>query len=48
MKSAGIQKTRELAAAYCEEAKQYLSFLPDSDAKTALTDLTTAVLTRTK
>jgi hexaprenyl-diphosphate synthase len=48
LKSNGIQKTRELAKAFCEEAKNDLSVFPDSDAKTALMDLTNTLITRTK
>jgi geranylgeranyl pyrophosphate synthase len=48
LNSDGITKTRELASAYCEEAKSNIASLPNSDAKSALLELADAVLTRTK
>ncbi|KAJ3077310.1 coq1 putative hexaprenyl diphosphate synthase [Podochytrium sp. JEL0797] len=44
--SAGIERTRQLAAAFCAEAVDALQPLPDSDAKRVLIQLTEAVLTR--
>ncbi|KAJ3080350.1 coq1 putative hexaprenyl diphosphate synthase [Rhizoclosmatium hyalinum] len=44
--SQGIARTRALAAAYCAEAVDAISILPDSDAKRVLIQLTEAVLTR--
>jgi geranylgeranyl pyrophosphate synthase len=35
-RSSGVQRTRELAEAYVDKAKEVLSHLPDSDAKSAL------------
>ncbi|KAI8613513.1 isoprenoid synthase domain-containing protein [Chytriomyces sp. MP71] len=44
--SNGIERTRSLAAAFCEEAVEALSILPESDAKKVLIQLTEAVVTR--
>ncbi|KAI8807953.1 isoprenoid synthase domain-containing protein [Cladochytrium replicatum] len=46
--SDSIQRTRKLAAKYCENAVEALSGLPDSPAKLALIQLTNSVLTRKK
>lgn len=46
-RSSGVQRTRELALAYAEKAKEVLSVLPDSDAKGALEVLTERVVKRT-
>jgi hexaprenyl-diphosphate synthase len=48
LKSDGIERTRKLAGLYCQAAINDLSILPPSDAKTALIQLTTAVLDRKK
>ncbi|KAI8800200.1 isoprenoid synthase domain-containing protein [Cladochytrium replicatum] len=47
-RSDSIQRTRKLAAKYCENAVRALSGLPDSPAKLALIQLTNSVLTRKK
>ncbi|KAH9271520.1 hypothetical protein BASA83_006375 [Batrachochytrium salamandrivorans] len=47
-KSNGVSQTRDLAAAYCQEAISAISSLPPSLAQTALIQLTQAVLTRKK
>ncbi|KAJ3025878.1 UNVERIFIED_CONTAM: coq1 putative hexaprenyl diphosphate synthase [Siphonaria sp. JEL0065] len=44
--SSGLARTRELAAAFCAEAVDAISVLPDSDARRILIQLTEAVLTR--
>ncbi|KAI9348137.1 isoprenoid synthase domain-containing protein [Obelidium mucronatum] len=44
--SSGIARTRDLAAAFCAEAVEAISILPDSEAKKVLIQLTEAVLTR--
>ncbi|KAJ3264275.1 coq1 putative hexaprenyl diphosphate synthase [Chytriomyces hyalinus] len=44
--SNGIARTRDLAAAFCTEAVEAISVLPDSDAKKVLVQLTEAVLNR--
>ncbi|TPX53376.1 hypothetical protein PhCBS80983_g06303 [Powellomyces hirtus] len=48
LNSDGLPRTRLLAAQYCKHAVDALSALPPSPARTALIDLTEAVLTRTK
>ncbi|KAJ3254818.1 coq1 putative hexaprenyl diphosphate synthase [Boothiomyces macroporosus] len=48
LKSKGIEKTRQLAKAYCDAAIQDIQVLEPSRARTALIEITEAVLTRTK
>ncbi|KAJ2996470.1 coq1 putative hexaprenyl diphosphate synthase [Globomyces sp. JEL0801] len=48
LKSKGIHLTRQLAAAYCQSAVDALESVPSSHAKSALIQITEAVLTRTK
>ncbi|KAL4252450.1 FPP/GGPP synthase family protein [Abortiporus biennis] len=46
-RSAGVERTRNLALAYAGKAREVLSALPDSDAKSALEGLTERVVKRT-
>jgi hexaprenyl-diphosphate synthase len=46
-RSAGVQRTRELAQAYADMAREVLQILPHSDAKIALEVLTERVVKRT-
>ena len=46
-RSSGVERTRELAQAYADKAKEVLALLPDSDAKVALEVLTERVVKRT-
>jgi geranylgeranyl pyrophosphate synthase len=48
MNSNGIEKTKQLARAFIDQARSDLSAFPDSEARTVLMDLTEAVLTRHK
>ncbi|KAK7440064.1 coq1 putative hexaprenyl diphosphate synthase [Stygiomarasmius scandens] len=45
-KSSGVQRTRDLALAYANQARKVLEPLPDSDAKAALEALTERVIKR--
>ncbi|KAF5352899.1 hypothetical protein D9758_007869 [Tetrapyrgos nigripes] len=45
-KSSGVQRTRDLALAYANQAREVLKPLPDSDAKAALGELTERVIKR--
>jgi hexaprenyl-diphosphate synthase len=42
-----LERTRDLAKAYADKAKEVLALLPDSDAKSALEQLTERVVKRT-
>lgn len=44
----GLEKTKEMAEAYCQKALDNLRALPESDARSALEFLTHSVITRTK
>jgi hexaprenyl-diphosphate synthase len=46
LRSSGVQRTRELAQAYADKAKEVLQVLPDSDAKASLEALTERVMSR--
>lgn len=46
LRSSGVQRTRELAQAYSDKAKEVLQALPDSEAKSALEALTERVIGR--
>ncbi|KAJ3549202.1 hypothetical protein NMY22_g977 [Coprinellus aureogranulatus] len=46
LRSSGVQRTRELAQAYSNKAKEVLQVLPDSEAKSALEALTERVIGR--
>lgn len=46
LRSSGVQRTRELAQAYSDKAKEVLQVLPDSEAKSALEALTERVIGR--
>jgi hypothetical protein len=46
-RSSGVARTRELARAHSEKARELLQLLPDSDAKVSLEILTERVITRT-
>ncbi|KDQ63071.1 hypothetical protein JAAARDRAFT_119697 [Jaapia argillacea MUCL 33604] len=46
-RSSGVERTRELAQAHADGARDVLKLLPDSDAKTALEVLTEKVVKRT-
>lgn len=46
LRSSGVQRTRELAQAYSEKAKEVLQELPDSEAKAVLEALTERVIGR--
>jgi len=46
-RSSGVERTRELALAHADKAREVLQFLPDSDAKGALEVLTERVVRRT-
>ena len=48
MKSNGIENARNLASHLCKEAAESISQLPPSSARTALIQLTEAVLLRRK
>ncbi|KAJ3182489.1 coq1 putative hexaprenyl diphosphate synthase [Gaertneriomyces sp. JEL0708] len=48
LKSDGIPRTRALAESYCAQAINAINQLPPTDARTALIQLTEAVLTRNK
>ncbi|KIK70498.1 hypothetical protein GYMLUDRAFT_253872 [Collybiopsis luxurians FD-317 M1] len=45
--SSGVERTRTLAFSYAEKAREVLHFLPDSDTKDALEELTIRVVERT-
>ncbi|KAF7794344.1 hypothetical protein EIP86_005478 [Pleurotus ostreatoroseus] len=45
--SSGVERTRDLAKTYADKAKEVLSLLPDSEAKSALEVLTERVVKRT-
>jgi hexaprenyl-diphosphate synthase len=45
-RSSGIERTRDLARAHADMAKEVLNVLPDSDAKSALDVLTERVVER--
>ncbi|KAJ4485632.1 terpenoid synthase [Lentinula aciculospora] len=45
--SSGIERTRTLAFTHAEKAREVLHFLPDSDTKTALDELTLRVIEQT-
>lgn len=45
--SSGVERTRDLAKTYADKAKEALSLLPDSEAKSALEVLTERVVKRT-
>ena len=47
-RSSGLERTRELAQAHADKAKEVLSHLPDSDAKNALYALSDRVVKRTR
>jgi len=47
-RSSGVERTRELAQAHADKAKELLSYLPDSDAKNALYALGDRVVKRTR
>lgn len=46
-RSSGVERTRDLARAHADKAREVLSVLPDSDAKAALEVLTERVVKRT-
>ncbi|KAF7307278.1 hypothetical protein MIND_00521700 [Mycena indigotica] len=46
-RSSGVARTRELARAHSEKARELLQLLPDSDAKVSLELMTERVITRT-
>nr|GAT59770.1 predicted protein [Mycena chlorophos] len=46
-RSSGVERTRDLARAHSEKAREMLQLLPDSDAKSALEVMTERVITRT-
>lgn len=46
-RSAGVERTRELARAHADKAREVLGVLPDSEAKGALEALTERVVKRT-
>jgi len=46
-RSSGVERTRDLARAHADKAREVLSYLPDSDAKGALYVLTERVVRRT-
>ncbi|KAI0815346.1 terpenoid synthase [Irpex lacteus] len=46
-RSSGLERTRDLAKAYADKAREVLALLPDSDAKSALEVLTERVVKRT-
>jgi hexaprenyl-diphosphate synthase len=46
-RSSGVQRTRELARAHAEKAREVLDLLPESDARIALEVLTETVVKRT-
>ena len=48
VKSNGIERTKELASAYCEDARKSIERFATGDARDALLDLTHNVLVRTK
>jgi hexaprenyl-diphosphate synthase len=45
-RSSGVERTRELAQAHADKAKEVIQALPDSDAKSALEVLAEKVMTR--
>ncbi|KAK9369620.1 isoprenoid synthase domain-containing protein [Lipomyces kononenkoae] len=47
-KSDGVEKTRQLAKDYCDNAREAIASFPDSSAKDALIDMTVTVLNRNK
>ena len=47
-RSSGVERTRELAQAYADKAKELLSYLPDSEAKNALYALSDRAVKRTR
>ena len=46
-RSSGVERTRDLARAHADKAREVLAVLPDSDAKGALEILTERVVKRT-
>lgn len=46
-RSSGVERTRELAMAHANKAKELIAYLPDGDAKEALEVLTDRVVKRT-
>jgi len=46
LRSSGVQRTRALAQAYADQAKEVVAPLPESDAKTCLEVLTERVVAR--
>ena len=46
-RSSGVERTRELARAHADKAREVLSVLPESEAKGALEVLTEKVVKRT-
>ena len=46
-RSSGVERTRELARAHAEKAREVLGVLPESEAKGALEALTERVVKRT-
>ncbi|KAK9313759.1 isoprenoid synthase domain-containing protein [Lipomyces starkeyi] len=46
--SDGVEKTRQLAKDYCDQARDAIADFPDSTAKVALIDMTVTVLNRNK
>ncbi|KAL6304923.1 terpenoid synthase [Sparassis latifolia] len=46
-RSSGLERTRDLARKHAEKAREVLALLPDSDAKSALEELTERVVKRT-
>jgi hexaprenyl-diphosphate synthase len=46
-RSSGVERTRDLARAHADKAKEVLDFLPDSDARSALKVMTERVVKRT-
>lgn len=47
-RSAGVERTRDLAMQYANKAREVLQFLPESDARVALEVLTDRVVKRTR
>lgn len=46
-RSSGVERTRELAGAHADKAREVLAVLPESEAKGALEALTERVVKRT-
>ena len=46
-RSAGVERTRDLARTYADKARETLQLLPESDAREALEVLTLRVVNRT-